>query len=128
MKILIDFFFWKRWWWWLLLFFWIWMRHGQMPLVYELMHDFWKPWYLRKIWFLFFKMDEEWPNAPSLEMNAWFLEILIFFIFYFWKDDDDDLLHFFFFFFLKINEAWPNASSSSINVNFEKILLCRDFQ
>ena len=29
-------------------------------------------------------MDEAWPNAPSLEMDAWFLEILIFiFIFIF---------------------------------------------
>ena len=37
-------------------------------------------------------MDEAWPNAPSLEMDAWFLEILIFFLI----DDDDD--HFFFFF------------------------------
>ena len=27
-------------------------------------------------------MDEEWPNAPSLEMNAWFLEILIFLFFF----------------------------------------------
>ena len=24
-------------------------------------------------------MDEEWPNAPSLEIDAWFLEILFFF-------------------------------------------------
>ena len=24
-------------------------------------------------------MDEAWPNAPNLEMDAWFLEILIFF-------------------------------------------------
>ena len=34
--------------------FWKWMRHDQMPLVCKLMHDFWKPWYLRKIWFIFF--------------------------------------------------------------------------
>ena len=40
-------------------------------------------------------MDEAWPNAPSLEMDAWF-----FFFFFFGKydDDDDDLLLFFFFF------------------------------
>ena len=38
--------------------------------------------------FFFFKIDEVWSNAPSLERDAWFLEILIFF---FWKDDDDDL-------------------------------------
>ena len=27
-------------------------------------------------------MDEAWPNAPGLEMDAWFLEILIFFFFF----------------------------------------------
>ena len=61
-------------------FFWKWMRHGWMPLVCKLMHDFWKPWYLRKRWFLFlfFKMNESWSNAPSLEIDAWFLEIFIF--------------------------------------------------
>ena len=59
-------------------------------------------------------MDEAWPNAPSLEMDAWLLEILIFFFFLIWKDDDDDDR------FLKMNEAWPNAPSSTINVNFEK--------
>ena len=87
LEILIFFFFLKRWWW--TLFFWKWMRHGRMPLVCKLMHDFWKPWYLRKRWFFFFNMDVAWPNAPSLEIDAWFLEILIFF---FWKDDDDLLL------------------------------------
>ena len=35
-------------------------------------------------------MDEVWSNAPSLEMDAWFLEILIFF-FLKKEDDDDDL-------------------------------------
>ena len=35
----------------------------------------------KMISFFFFKMDEAWPNAPSLEMDAWFLEILIFFFF-----------------------------------------------
>ena len=44
-------------------------------------------------------MDEAWPNAPSLEMDAWFLEILIFFL----KDDDDDL---FFIFYLFIFWKW----------------------
>ena len=34
-------------------------------------------------------MNEAWLNAPSLEMDVWFLEILIFF--FFWKDDDHDL-------------------------------------
>ena len=33
---------------------WKWMRHGWMPLVCKLMHEFLKPWYLRKRWFLFF--------------------------------------------------------------------------
>ena len=68
-----------------------WMRHGRMPLVCKLIHDFWKPWYLRKIWFLFFffffKMDEAWPNALSLEMDAWFLEILISFSFSFFQNE-----------------------------------------
>ena len=44
--------------------------------------------------FFFFKMDEAWPNVPSLEMDTCFLEILNFF---FWKDDDNDLFFFFFF-------------------------------
>ena len=29
----------------------------------------------------FSKLDETWPNVPSLEIDAWFLEILIFFFF-----------------------------------------------
>ena len=69
-----------------------WMRHSWMPLVYTLKHDFENLdfWGKDDFFFLFFfKMDEAWPNAPSLEMDAWFLEILIFF---FWKDDDHDLL------------------------------------
>ena len=78
LEILIFFFFWEddydN------LFFWKWMRYSRMPLVCELMHDFWKPWYLRKRrFFFFFKIDEVWSNAPSLERDAWFLEILIFF-------------------------------------------------
>ena len=96
-------------------FFWKWMRHGWMPLVCKLVHDFWKPWYLRKRWFLFlfFKMNESWSNAPSLEIDAWFLEIFIFSLKRWWWWS-------FFFFFLKMNEAWPNSPSSTINVNFEK--------
>ena len=67
-----------------------WMRHSWMPIVYKLKHDFenldfWGIWFL-----FFFKMDEVWPNTPSLEMvhdfwKSWFF-------FFFWKDDDDDLL------------------------------------
>ena len=34
----------------------------------------------------FSKIDEAWPNAPSLQVDAWFLKILIFF-FIFKKDD-----------------------------------------
>ena len=55
-----------------------------MPLVYTLKHDFENLdfWGKDDFSFLFFfKMDEAWPNAPSLEMDAWFLEILIFFFF-----------------------------------------------
>ena len=56
------------------------MRHGRMPLVCILMHDFFEN---LDIWgkddFFFFKMDEAWPHAPSLEMDAWFLEVLNFF-------------------------------------------------
>ena len=54
-------------------------------------------------------MDGAWLNAPSLEMDTWFLGNLDFL----WKDDDDDD-------FFKMDEAWPNAPSSEINVNFEK--------
>ena len=31
----------------------------------------------KMIFFFFFKMEEAWPYAPSLEMHARFLEILI---------------------------------------------------
>ena len=53
-------------------------------------------------------MDEAWPNAPSLEMDAWFFEILIFF---FGKDDDDDddLLLSFSFFFVFFENEWGMA-------------------
>ena len=51
-------------------------------------------------------MNEAWPNAPSLEIDA----------FLFFKKTMTVI----FFFFLKMNEAWPNAPSSTINVNFEK--------
>ena len=63
------------------------------------------------IFFFFFKMDEAWPNAPRLEMDAWFFGNFDFL----WKDNDDDD-----FFFFEMDEAWLNAPSSEINVNFEK--------
>ena len=53
-------------------------------------------------------MDEAWPNAPSLEIDTWFLEILIFY---------EQMMMMIFF---KMDEAWPNDPSSEINVNFEK--------
>ena len=31
-----DEIFWKKWWWWFFFFFWKWMRHGQMPLVWNM--------------------------------------------------------------------------------------------
>ena len=51
-------------------------------------------------------MDEAWPNAPNLEMDAWSLEILIFF-----------------FFFLKMNEAWLNAPSLQTDAWLLKTLI-----
>ena len=30
-------------------------------------------------------MDEAWPNAPNLEMDAWYLEILFLFFFFFFS-------------------------------------------
>ena len=62
------------------------MRHGWMPPVCKLMHDFenidiWE----KDDFFFFFKMDEAWLNAPSLEMDAWFFGNLDFL----WDDDDD---------------------------------------
>ena len=53
-----------------------------MHLVYKLKPDFENLDFWGKNDFFFSKMDEEWPNAPSLEMDAWFLEILIFFFFF----------------------------------------------
>ena len=85
-----------------------------MPLVYKLKYDFENPDFWGKDDFFFFKMDEAWLNASSLEMDAWFLEILIFFFFFFEK------MMMMTSFFLKMNEAGPNAPSSTINVNFEK--------
>ena len=95
--------------------FWKWMRHDQMPLVCKLMHDFWKPWYLRKIWFLFFfKMDETWPNSLSLEMDIWFLGNLDFFMKRWW-----------WWFF---QNGWGMAECPKFRnqCEFWKIFLCRD--
>ena len=60
--------------------------------------------------FFFFKMDEAWPNAPNLETDAWYLEILF-------------LFFFFFFLFLKMNEAWLNAPSLQIDAWLLKTLI-----
>ena len=57
---------------------WKWMRHGRMPLVCKLMHEFLKPWYLRKRWLYIYiykyikekKKDEEWLNDPSSTINV----------------------------------------------------------
>ena len=88
-----------------------WMRCSWMLLVYKLKHDFENLGFWGKddfFFFFFFKMDEAWPNAPSLKMDTWFLEILIFF---------------FFFFFFKIKEAWPNAPSLWIDAWLLKTLI-----
>ena len=58
------------------------MRHSWMPQVYKLKHDFENLDFWGKYDFFFPKMDEAWLNAPSLKMDAWFLEILIFFFFF----------------------------------------------
>ena len=58
------------------------MRHSSMPLVSKLKHDFENLDFWGKYDFFFPKMDEAWLNAPSLKMDAWFLEILIFFFFF----------------------------------------------
>ena len=46
------------------------MWHGRVPLVCELMHDLLKTLIFEENMIFFFKMDEAWPNAPSLEMDA----------------------------------------------------------
>ena len=64
---------------------------AELPLFYKLKHDFENLDFWRKNNFFFLKMDEAWPNASNLEMDAWFLEILIFlkrwwwWSFFFWK-------------------------------------------
>ena len=58
-------------------------------------------------------MDGAWPNAFSLEVDAWFWKS--WFDFFFFLNNDDDL------FFWKMNEAWLNTPSLTINVNFEKL-------
>ena len=44
-------------------------------------------------------MNEAWPTAPSLQIDAWFLKTLTF---------EEKMISFFFF---KMDEAWPNAPS-----------------
>ena len=56
----------------------------------------------------FFKMDEAWLNAPSLEMDAW-----LFLKRWGWWS----------LFFLKMNKAWPNAPSLRIDAWCMKTLI-----
>ena len=100
-----------------------WMRHSWMPLVYKLKHDFENLDFWGKDDFFYFKMDEAWSNAPSLEMDAWFLKILI--DFFFLEKMMMMIFIFFslFFFFLKMNEAWPNAPSLQIDAWLLKTLI-----
>ena len=85
-----------------------------MPLVYKLKYDFENPDFWGKDDFFFFKMDEAWLNASSLENGCMIFGNLDFFFFFFEK------MMMMTSFFLKMNEAGPNAPSSTINVNFEK--------
>ena len=58
------------------------IRYGRMPLVWKWMHDFWKSWFFLKKDDdddLFLKINEAWPNAPSLQIDEWLLKTLIFF-------------------------------------------------
>ena len=48
--------------------------------------------------FFFLKMNEAWPNAPSLWIDAWLMKTLKF---------EEKMI--FFLFFFKMDEAWPNA-------------------
>ena len=63
------------------------MRQSRMPLVWKWMHDFFfleilKSWFFMKRWwwwslcFFFLKMNEAWPNALSLQIDAWLFENL----------------------------------------------------
>ena len=97
-----------------------WMRHNWMPLVYKLKHDFENHDFWGKddffLFLFFFNMDKAEPNAPSLEMDAWFLEILIFFfekmMMMILKKKKK-----------KFNEAWLNAPSLEIDVWFLEIFI-----
>ena len=59
-------------------------------------------------------MDEEWSNAHSLEMDAWFLEILILFF---------EKMMMMISLFLKMNKAWSNARSLEMDEWFLEILV-----
>ena len=71
----LDWFFSKRWWW-SFFFFGKWMRHGRMPLVCKLMHDFWKSWYLKKRWWFFFKKIFYFYFLFFLK-SSWFFSFLL---------------------------------------------------
>ena len=62
------------------------MRQSWMPLVWKWMHDFFwnneilvfyeKMMTVVPFFFFFLKVNEAWPNAPSLQMDAWLFENL----------------------------------------------------
>ena len=62
------------------------MRQSWMPLVWKWMHDFFwnheilvfyeKMMMVVPFFFFFLKVNEAWPNAPSLQMDAWLFENL----------------------------------------------------
>ena len=54
--------------------------------------------------FFFEKMNEAWPNAPSLQMDAWLLKTLTF---------EEKMISFF-----KMDEAWLNAPSLEMDAWF----------
>ena len=68
-----------------------------------------------------FKMDEAWPNTPSLEIDTWYLEILNFFFFFFFEKMMM-MTFLLFFFFFEMNEAWLNAPSLRIDAWLLKTL------
>ena len=84
----------------------------------EMVHDFWKSWFFFFFFFLerwwwwssFLKMNEAWPYAPSLQIDAWLMKTLIF---------EEKMISSFF----KMDEAWPNALSLEMDAWFLEILI-----
>ena len=67
-------------------------------------------------------MNEAWPNASSLQIDAWFLKTLIF---------KEKMI---FFFFFQMDEVWSNAPSLEmdawfleISIFFEKMMMMISF-